>query len=80
MSTSVQREIEQFTADVKYFDAHRKELSAQYPDQWVAVYRGRVVGAARKRELLYAQLEKAGISRGSAFIEFTTESDDLLIL
>lgn len=80
MSTSVQQEIERFTADLKYFDAHRRELSAQYPDQWVAIYRGRVVGAAAEHEQLLAQLEKSGVPSGSAFIDFTTESDDDLIL
>ncbi len=74
------QEIERFTADMEYFDQHRRELAHRFPDQWVAVYQGRVIGAATELDRLLSRLAKKGIPRGRAFVDYATERDDLLIL
>ncbi len=76
----VQEELERFNEDMAYFDAHRQELLARYPERWVAVYDGRVVGTAKHLPRLMAQLERQGIPKGRAFVEYVTGHDDLLIL
>ncbi len=80
MSTPVQQELERFTADAQYFDRHRQELLAQYPERWVAVYQQEVVGAARDLKRLIAQLERKGIPPAQAYRAFLTEREETLIL
>jgi len=76
----VQQELERFRADVAYFDEHRRELSEQHPQRWVAIYNQKVVGAAKDLERLIKQLERKGIPRGRAFVDYASEREDLLIL
>jgi hypothetical protein len=33
--------------DEKWFDQHENELAQQYPDQWVAVFHGKVIAAGK---------------------------------
>lgn len=75
-----EQELERYAADIRYFDRHRTELAEQYPEQWVAVYNRRVVGAAKGLKRLLKELETRGIPKGRAFIEYANESEDLLIL
>ena len=76
----VQQELERFTLDAKYFDDHRQDLQERYPERWVAIYRQEVVGDAKDLKRLVAQLERRGIPRGAAFVDYATEQEDLLIL
>jgi hypothetical protein len=76
----VQQELDQFSADMAYFDGHRSELLAQHPDRWVAIYQQQVVGSAKQLPQLLAKLERKGIPKGSAFVDYVTAKDDLLIL
>jgi hypothetical protein len=76
----VQQELERFNEDMSYFEAHRQELLAQYPDRWVAIYDNRVVGTAKDLPRLMAQLEHQGLPTGRVFVEYVTGQDDLLIL
>ena len=39
-----QVEFDQFQRDIEYSETHREELLNQYPEQWVAVLKGKVVG------------------------------------
>ena len=76
----VQRELERFTQDMLYFDAHREELLRQYPERWVAIYNKQVVGAAKDITRLVRQLEREGIPPGHVFREYLTEEEVDLIL
>lgn len=76
----VQQELERFTADMLYFDQHRHELLRQYPDKWVAIYQNQVVATAKTLPRLVKQLERKGIPKGRAFVEYVTAKEDLLIL
>jgi hypothetical protein len=76
----VQQELERFTSDAQYFDQHRRELLQAYPERWIAIYNHQVVGAAKHLKRLVAQLERKGIPRGRAFVDYATEREDLLIL
>ena len=75
-----QRHHERFRADALYFDAHRGELLARYPGQWVAVFRETVVGVAREHRELLAHLSGSGVPVGSAYIQFAADDDVDLIL
>ncbi len=80
MQAIVEHDLERFQEDVLYFDEHRHELVQRYPDRWVAIYDKQVVGAAKALPRLISQLERKGIPRGRAFVDFTTEREELLIL
>ena len=76
----MQQELERFTLDAQYFDHHRQDLQERYPERWVAIYQQQVVGDAKDLKRLVAQLERWGIPRGAAFVDYATEQEDLLIL
>ena len=62
--------LQRFHEDVVWFKTHRKELAAQYPDQWVAVYRKEVVGVDEDPELLMMRLKANCGSIGSIYFGF----------
>ncbi|MGA9348588.1 MAG: DUF5678 domain-containing protein [Anaerolineae bacterium] len=50
-----------FWEDERWLFEHVTELARQYPEQWVAIYRKRVVGVGRsRREVRQAAAEKLG--------------------
>ena len=50
----------------KFINANYKELLEQYPDQWIAVYREKVVASDRDMKEMFKQLDFQGIPRGRA--------------
>ena len=76
----IREELQRFRSDIAYFDQHRQELSSQYPERWVAIYHQQVVAAAKDLQRLIKQLERKGVPRGRAFVDYTTERQDVLIL
>ncbi len=75
-----QAELRRFSRDVDYYQAHREDLLSKYPDQWVAIFNQRVVGAHSDYERLLDQLEENHVPLGRVFIELATRKDELLIL
>jgi hypothetical protein len=73
----VRRDHEQFRSDALYFDAHREELLARYPEQWVAIYCTKVVGVAAEHQDLLSQLASSGVPRGRAYIQYAADDDDV---
>jgi hypothetical protein len=63
-----------------FLDKHRDELLQRYPERWVAVYNGEVVGAAKDPKRLIRQLERKGIPPGEVYREYLTDREELLIL
>jgi hypothetical protein len=76
----VQQELERHRQDAEYFQAHRAELLARYPERWVAIYDQQVVGAAKDHKRLVRQLARKGIPANHAFLEYLTDKEELLIL
>jgi hypothetical protein len=80
MTTRIQEELDRFTADAEYFDAHRQALLARYPEQWVAVFGQEVVATAKDLKRLIAQLERKGIPPAQAYRAYLTDREEMLIL
>jgi hypothetical protein len=76
----VQQELEQYRSDAHYFDEHRAELLAQYPERWVAIYNQHVVAVAKDAKRLKSQLERKGIKPSRVYREYLTQQEELLIL
>jgi hypothetical protein len=75
-----QQELDRFRQDMLFLDGHRDELLRRYPERWVAVYNGEVVGAAKDPKRLIRQLERKGIPPGEVYREYLTDREELLIL
>jgi hypothetical protein len=75
-----QRELQRFHSNVEYFHTHRDELLRQYPEQWVAIFDERVVGADSDYERLLKGLKADQIPLGKVYIQQATDRDELLIL
>ena len=78
--TEIQADLERFNRDAAFYEAHREELLQQYPERWVAVYNQEIVVTAKDLEQLVVQLQRKGIPRGRAFVEYVTAKEELLIL
>ncbi len=77
---TVEQELERYRADARYFEAHRQDLLARYPDHWVAIYHSRVVATARRLPALLEKLDRQRLPRSEVFIEHLAAQDDVLIL
>lgn len=62
--------MDQFSLDGQFFEAHHKELLSQYPDQYVAIFEEKVLGADKKLEKLVKRLRRNGIDTTRVRIEF----------
>ena len=71
--------LQQFHEDVVWFKTRRKELAAQYPDQWVAVYRKKVVGTDEDPEGLMTRLKASYGSIGSMYFGFAATKPTIWI-
>jgi len=79
--TTIAEDLARYRDDTLYFDAHRDEFVATYPDQWVAIYNKQLVAAAHDLPELLQKLHDRGIPRGRAFKEFVaTEDVDLILM
>jgi hypothetical protein len=64
------RTMEEFRADWEYLAAHRDELTARFPEKWVAVFDKKVVASSRTLEELLPKLEKKGLKGSTSAIDF----------
>ena len=56
------------TADLKWFESHRKDLTGRYPEQWIVVARESVWKTFHsEEEAVVASVEQFGINEASVF-------------
>ena len=72
--------LDRYRDDALYFEQHRQELLARYPECWIAVSGERVVATGGSLRRLLQQLDAAGLPRGQVFVEHLSTEEDLLIL
>lgn len=63
-----------------FWDAHRAELTQAYPDQFVAVHRGEVLGHDPDLMSLVQQLRATGYAVQDLWIEFMATDRHKLLL
>jgi hypothetical protein len=66
------RTMEEFRSDCEYLAAHRDQLTAQFPEKWVAVFDREVVASSRTLEGLMPKLERKGVNRSTSVIDYLT--------
>lgn len=62
--------LEQAIDDEDYLNAHYHEMKAEYPDQWVVVYKGKVVANDKDHTRLLKELRAQGIEPGLVLPQF----------
>jgi hypothetical protein len=74
------RTFEEYRGDVEYLASHRDELTNLFPDQWIAVFDGRVVASSGSAEGLTPKLRKKSLQRAHAVIDYLFTKPVNLIL
>lgn len=75
-----QEPLEKFQRDIAYAEAHREELTSQYPEQWVAVLDQQVVGVKPDVYQLIEDLTAKGIPLQGVVFKHLIQQEELLIL
>ena len=69
-SKQAAREMMQFSEDARGFDNNRAQLAAQYPaEEWLAVFRNKVVAHAKALDDVMQQLDAKKIKRGAVYLD-----------
>ena len=72
--------LQQFHEDVIWFETHRKELVAQYPNHWIGVYQKEVVGADEDLEALMKRVKASGVSIRSTYFDFAATKPKIWVI
>lgn len=72
--------LSRYSQDAKFFEAHREDILREHPDEWVAIFDEKIVGASANFNELLDQLQGKGFAAEETFIEYATSRDELLIL
>ena len=70
----------QFNRAARYFWRNKEELTAQYPNRWVAVGEDGVIDTAASSKELHEQLDAAGVPGHAAVTKFLNTEPRKLIL
>lgn len=73
------RELEAFSRAEQFFWGNYDRFLREHADKWVAIHDDDVL-VADTLDALLAELDRNGIQRGQAFVEFVTTSDQVLVL
>ena len=77
---SLLEHMEQFKKDTDFISQHRLQLRAQYPDQWVLVFGGEVVGAGSDLDGVLNEAGRQGVPCSRAAMEYFAKEPVSLIL
>jgi len=66
----IAREGEQFSQNIRFLSSTLPELSGKYPNRWVAVYGGKLVGTSKKLRWLESRLRAKRIDPDKAVIRY----------
>lgn len=75
MHQDAKAELDRFHKDGLWFSEHYDELIEQYPDQWVAIFNKKVVGASPDPDQLFADLKTKGVPINHAFFKFMSTEE-----
>ncbi len=76
----MQAELQRFKKDTAYYETHHEELLRKYPEQWVAIFNQKVVGASPDYEQLLAELETGRVPTERTLFKHLTQKEELWIL
>lgn len=66
--------------DLEWFNNNFEEIQKRFPNQFVAIKDKKIVGFARKIELLFEELRKKNIDEAEVLIEIVYPKGEITIL
>jgi len=69
----------QYRCDSEYLEKNREKLLQQHPDQWIAVYKGKVQAADENAENLIKVIEGKQVSPNEAVISFLSTRETVTL-
>lgn len=72
--------LDQFAQDTRFLESLRPELQKQHPDSWVAIYKKKVVSTGASLREIMQSLEKQGIPKSRAVVDYLKTDPITLIL
>lgn len=73
------RQVDGFSRSVQRFWDRHDELLQAHPDSWVAVHGDHIL-VAKSSDVLFEEMDRAGIPRDQSFVRFLAAKQRLLIL
>lgn len=73
-------DLQKFRIDAKLLSSKYRELSAKYPERWIAVYGGKVQADAGSLDHLLARMDALQIPRGKAVVRYMSQTTRRMIL
>ena len=73
-------ELERFQEAVAYLSQQRARLTRQYPNQWVAIHRRKLVAHSPRLTDIKREIRPLGFHRSHVLLEFLTEERQSYIL
>ena len=71
---------DRFRHDVEFVAREKQRLLDRYAEEWVAVYRGKVVAHHKDLEQLMRALRSKGVTPEDAVVDFITRNERVLVL
>ena len=75
-SGRISRELGIFSKDARWFNNHEGDITREYPDMFVAVYRERVVGSGEDMNQLVKNLHSLGYTTSNIYVGVTYAKKD----
>ena len=66
--------------DMKFYETHRKEFLAKYPDQWVGIENEKLMGVADSFDELLEMFRAKGIPTNYMFVEHISTKPRILVV
>ncbi len=76
----VDQEMRDFQKSANVVTAMEKQLIKEYPNHWVAVYKGKVKAMSKSFTGLMEEVDKQGLSRGRVIVRYLNEGEPPMIL
>ncbi len=76
----IKEDFRRFSNSMKRLHDERTELTAQYPDQWIAIYDGEIQAVAVSFQALLQVMDEREIPRGESVVELMSTNPTVLIL
>lgn len=80
VQNTVLKELSEFSGSLTVMNGRLKELRRKYPNEFVAIHEGKVVGHGPKIEPLIKELKEEGIDPSKIPIEFISKDPEVLVV
>lgn len=74
-----EEQAKQYRSDSEYLEKNQEALLQEYPEQWVAVYRGEIRAAAHDAKTLISMIERKKLSPNEVLISFLSSKETVAL-